>query len=337
MKQQIGFYLFAAAAMLLIPGTVLLLNPDSAQDAQPPSAITSAPKEESSQQIQAETKCYRVLDISSGTVLEVPVRDYLIGVVCAEMPATFESEALKAQAVAAHTYAERIRLRNLEHNNPALLGADFSNDSNLYQAYYTESQIRTAFGDAFDLYYGKIEAAVDAVCTELLYYEEEPIVAAFHAMSAGQTENAETVWGSPLAYLVSVDSKTDTTAPRYQETVSLTAETVRQILLAQQPDAVFAEDPSQWFAIKAISEAGTVLTVQGGSLLWSGQQLRELFSLRSACFTIAYAQGQFTFTTKGYGHGVGMSQYGANAMAQSGSTYEEILAHYYPGVTLGTI
>ena len=101
MKQQIGFYLFAAAAMLLIPSTVLLLHPDSAQDAQPPSAITSAPKEESSQQIQAETKCYRVLDISSGTVLEVPVRDYLIGVVCAEMPATFESEALKAQAVAA--------------------------------------------------------------------------------------------------------------------------------------------------------------------------------------------------------------------------------------------
>ncbi len=337
MKQQIGFYLFTAAAMLLIPGTALAMSPDPSQDSLSYSEHSSAAEMTPSQQIQAGTDCYRVLDISTGTVLDVPVREYLIGVVCAEMPATFESEALKAQAVAAHTYAERIRLRNLEHTDPSLLGADFSNDSSLYQAYYTESQIRTAFGDAFDVYYSKIEAAVDAVCSELLYYQEEPIVAAFHAMSAGQTENAETVWGSPLAYLVSVDSQTDTAAPRYQETVALTAENVKQILSAQQPDIVFSEDPAEWFSIEAVSEAGTVLTVQGGSQLWSGQQLRELFSLRSACFTISYAQGEFIFTTKGYGHGVGMSQYGANAMAQNGSTYEEILSHYYPGVTLKTI
>lgn len=334
---RLRFYLITAAAMLLIPGAALTAdsemlwdNESTVGDAESIANGTGSSLTEHT----APSEVYRVLDVSTGTVSEVPVRDYLIGVVCAEMPATFETEALKAQAVAAHTYAERICLQNRANADPALFGADFSNDSSVYQAYYTESQIRSAFGDSFDLYYGKIAAAVDAVCDEMLYYEDEPIVAAFHAMSAGMTENAETVWGTSLAYLVSVDSAADTAAPRYLESTVFSAEQVREILTAASPDLTFPEDCAEWFSVESVSDAETVLHIYGGSQLWSGQQIRALFSLRSACFTVSYGDGVFTFTTKGYGHAVGMSQYGANAMAQAGSTYDEILAHYYPGTTL---
>ncbi len=334
--QQLRFYLFTAAAMLLIPSTALAAehHPPADKPAIPSVEASSAVTEESSSAAVENAQCYRVLDVTTGAVTEVPLREYLIGVVCAEMPATFETEALKAQAVAAHTYAERISRQNRETPDPALFGADFSNDSSLYQAYYTESQIRNAFGDSFTLYYEKIAAAVDAVCDELLYYENEPIVAAFHAMSAGKTENAETVWGAPLAYLVSVDSASDADAPSYLDTVIFTVEEVSDILRKVAPSLQLPEEKGEWLKVESTSDAGTVLRVQGGDRLWSGQQIRELFSLRSACFTVTFADDCFTFTTKGYGHAVGMSQYGANAMALAGSSYEEILAHYYPNTTL---
>ncbi len=334
--QTLRFYLLTATAMLLIPSAALAANRSSQTDKlfSQPVQSSSAVDETSSALTQQNTACYHVLDVTTGAVTDVSLRDYLIGVVCAEMPATFEIEALKAQAVAAHTYAERISRQNRSNPDPALFGADFSNDSNVYQAYYTESQIRSAFGDSFTLYYNKIAAAVDAVCDELLYYEDEPIVAAFHAMSAGKTENAETVWGAPLAYLVSVDSASDADAPSYLDTSVFSADEVRQILIAAAPELTLPADKAAWLSVQSTSDAGTVLRVQCGERVWSGQQIRELFSLRSACFTVAFADDCFTFTTKGYGHAVGMSQYGANAMALAGSSYAEILAHYYPNTTL---
>lgn len=334
--RQLRFYLFTVAAMLLIPSTALAAKLRSPTD-EPASSVTESSRivaGESSATTTQDTVCYRVLDVTTGTVTEVPLREYLIGVVCAEMPATFEIEALKAQAVAAHTYAERISRQNRETPDPALFGADFSNDSSVYQAYYTESQIRNAFGDSFTLYYNKVAEAVDAVCDQLLYYEDEPIIAAFHAMCPGKTENAETVWGAPLAYLVSVDSASDTDAPSYLDTTTFTAETVSATLTAAAPSLQLPEDQNEWLQVQTTSEAGTVLRVQCGNHVWSGQQIRELFSLRSACFTVAYNENGFTFTTKGYGHAVGMSQYGANAMAAAGCNYAEILAHYYPNTTL---
>ena len=330
-RKQMRFYIFAAAAMLLIPAAAAAAHhkPSADKPAAEQTDSTAPP-----QVPQQGTECYRVLDIQTGTVLEVPVREYLIGVVCAEMPASFAPEALKAQTVAAHTYAERICRRNRENPDPALFGADFSNDSNVYQAYYTEEQIREAFGSSFDIYHAKISAAVNAVCSELLYYENEPIVAAFHAMSAGKTENAETVWGAPLAYLVSVDSSTDADAPNFLETEVFSVQQVKEILLAADPALVLSDDPAMWFSAPVVSEAGTVIRLQAGSRIFSGQQIRTLFSLRSAAFTVSYAEDAFTFTTKGFGHAVGMSQYGANAMAQAGCSYQEILAHYYPGTVL---
>ena len=275
-------------------------------------------------------RSYRMLDITSGKVAEISVRDYVIGAVCAEMPATFEPEALKAQAVAAHTYAERQHLLEQEQPTPELCGADFSNDSSQYQACFTENQARQYYGDSFQTSYAKICDAVDEVLPYVLESGGSPIVAAFCSMSAGKTESAENVWGASVPYLVSVDSSADTTAPRYLETADFTAQELQTQLAGLLPDADWDTAPADWFHIVSTTDAGTVQTLTVCGQTCTGQEVRDALALRSAAFTVACADGKFTFTTRGFGHGVGMSQYGANAMAKDGADWREILMHYYP-------
>ena len=274
---------------------------------------------------------YRVLKTDSGEVLEVPVTEYLIGAVAAEMPVSFEPEALEAQVVAAHTYAERQCLITRERGGS---DADFSDDPAKYQAYLTDAELRERWGSQYEENYKKIAAAVEAAAGELLYYEEEPIIAAFHAISGGKTETAANVWGSDVAYLQSVESDADREAPDYEETVTFSAEEVMTRLTAAHAGLTVSGDAAGWFGTPTVSEAGTVLQIPAGDGIFTGQELRSIFSLRSADFTVNFADGEFCFTTHGYGHAVGMSQYGANAMAKNGADHREILAHYYPGAKL---
>lgn len=317
MEKHFGYYAVCAAAMLLLPAAAAVKAPEKAPQPQAQSA-----------------ESYRVLDSHTGEIREIPLRDYLIGAVGAEMPASYAPEALKAQAVACHTYAERVRRMHEKAPDPALCGADFSDDPNVYQAFFTEDALRKFYGSSFAESYQRIAEAVDAAGGALLYYADEPIVAAFHAVSSGETDSAENVWGSALPYLVSVPSEADCRAPQYAETVTFSAETVRRALEAENPACRLPDNPSDWFSAPECSPAGTVLCLNAGGTDWSGQQLRRLFALRSACFTVEYADGLFRFVTKGFGHDVGMSQFGADAMARQGSSYAEILAHYYPGTEL---
>ncbi len=299
----------------------------------PEDATDPASTEETAETAQL-CSTYKMLDITSGKVEEIAVRDYVIGAVCAEMPATFAPEALKAQAVAAHTYAERQHL--LEKNSPTaeLCGADFSNDSSQYQACFTENQARQYYGDNFGSAYAKITQAVDEVLPYVLEYDGAPIIAAFCSMSAGVTESAENVWGSPVAYLVPVESEADTAAPRYLETASFSGAEFQEAVQALLPDAVWDSDMAKWVQTGDRSDSGTVLQVTVGGVSCTGQQLREALGLRSAAFSVEVKDGELVFTTKGYGHGVGMSQFGANAMAKDGADWQEILMHYYPTAEL---
>lgn len=274
---------------------------------------------------------YKVLDMASGEIIEVPVRDYVIGAVCAEMPASFHEEALKAQAVAAHTYAERQRIRERTNPTADLMGADFSNDTSKYQGYFTQAQAKQFFGESFDESYRKISAAADEVLPYILTYEDEPIVAAFHSMSTGKTESAENAWGASAPYLVPVDSSYDTKAPGYREEIRLAKDVLRQKLETAFPGIILGDDISTWIAPLESSGSGTVLIAAAGDRSVSGNELRQALSLRSACFDVRFEGEEAVFTTRGYGHGVGMSQYGADSMAQNGSTWREILSHYYPG------
>lgn len=277
---------------------------------------------------------YKILDISSGIVMDVPVRDYVIGAVCAEMPAAFHEEALKAQAVAAHTYAERQRSLARTAPDPTLLGADLSNDTSKYQGYFTESQMRHFFGENYDLYYEKISDAVDEVLPYILTYEGEPIISAFHSMSSGVTESAENAWGTAVDYLVPVDSECDMAAPKYTEEVTLEADFLRQRLEKVFEGVQLGENIEDWVVPMDISSSGTVLTASVGNLKVTGNDIRVALGLRSADFEIEEEDGKLVFTTRGYGHGVGMSQYGANTMANEGKTWREILEHYYVDVSI---
>lgn len=280
----------------------------------------------------------KVLDFTSGQVLELPMRDYVIGAVLAEMPATYHPEALKAQAVAARTYAVRQREKQRLSPDPELMGADISNDSTKYQAYFTPAQAKEFYGSGYDTYYQKAADAADDTDRLVLYYAGEPIVAAFHAISGGRTESAEIIWGSPVDYLVPADSKADMEAPSYPDEKVFTAKELRTIVREVYPDADFSASPGKWITINDTSASGTVTDVTVGDVRLKGTEFRSLFSLRSANFTVTYNKDskQFCISTKGYGHGVGMSQYGANAMAEDGADFEEILLHYYKGVEIKT-
>lgn len=332
MKKYLSFTAFFAAMIMLVPAVPVCL---SGRTAETSPAESSAASSGESQDEPAEVKeaagSYKVLDVSTGEVIEVSARDYIIGAVCAEMPATFETEALKAQAVAAHTYAERQHLRELENPAPELCGADFSNDTSKYQGYFTESQARQYFGENFDLNYSKISEAADEVCGFIITYEDEPIISAFHSMSSGKTESAENVWGASVDYLMPVDSSYDTEAPKYLEEVRYSKEVLREKLTAAFEGIQLGEDFTSWVKVGENSESGTVLTASAGDKTVTGGDIRTALALRSACFEVRYEGEEAVFTTKGYGHGVGMSQYGANSMAAEGKTWQEILQHYYPG------
>lgn len=261
-------------------------------------------------------------------VTEMPVYDYLVQVVAAEMPVSFEPEALKAQAVAARTYLQRA-LDGHKHDN-----ADICASSGCCQAYISSDMLKGKWGKNYDLYIEKIKTAVSETDGEYISYEGKPALAAFHSSSAGKTEDSGEVWNA-LPYLVSVDSpeKADE-VPNYVSTVKSTDLDFRDTILCIMPEADMTGEAKDWVGEIKRSKSGRVESIVIGGKELAGTKLREAFSLRSTAFELEHKDGQFVFTVTGYGHGVGMSQYGANAMAKDGADYREILEHYYPGTVL---
>ena len=297
----------------------------------PDSMTVVSPQEETpSAQLVAEPASFSILDRSSGEIRQVAVLDYLYGAVAAELPPGFHPEAMKAQAIASHTYALYC------HAHPAsnLNGADFSADPSKWEGYVTHEQMIERYPDLGETYWKKITDAVDQVASFVLVYQQEPILAAYQSKSAGATEFASNFWNGSVPYLVPVDSPGDTLADQFETTVSFSAEQIRGILTESYPDLILEGDTRSWFQIVSRSPSGYILTIQAGNLQISGKDLRTLLGLRSSNFTVTAQVDSFLFTTKGYGHGVGLSQYGADYMARQGDGYENILLHYYTGAQL---
>lgn len=286
----------------------------------------------SSDKADMEIEPFKVLDVESGQVLTVEPRDYVIGAVMAEMPISYHEEALKAQAVSAFTYA--VRQKQNQASDPELNGADFSNDSAKYQAYFTPEQAKAFFGDEYDASYKKTASAVDEVFGKVICSGGKPIAAAYHSISGGITESAEVVWGESLSYLQPEVSQADISSPDYEYTVKMTPADMKASILNYKADISLSENPAEWITVNSRSYSGTVTDMTVGSSAMSGTQFRSALGLRSANFTVSFENDTFTVTTKGYGHGVGLSQYGANAMAESGKSYKEILNHYYSDIEI---
>lgn len=261
-------------------------------------------------------------------LMEMELEEYITGVLAAEMPADFEPEALKAQTVAARSYT--FYCAGADKHGQAHVCTDYA----CCQAWKSEGEMRADWGDAFEDKYGKIREAVSATAGEYLSYEGEPVFAAFHSSSAGKTERCGAIW-SELPYLVSVDSpESAMTVPNFESRVELSPLDFRDTLLHAEPGADFSGDEREWIDEICLEESGRVDYAVLGGCEFPGTKLRSLFSLRSTAFSLEYSGGVFVFSVRGYGHGVGMSQYGAQLMAQQGSDYTEILAHYYPGTML---
>ncbi len=323
--KKYGFMIISFTLILTaIPMAPALISRKNSSNADAPSASAG---ESAEQTDTGET--ILMLDTSTGEVLTLSMKDYIIGAVIAEMPASFESEALKAQAAAIHTYAVRQQQAESENPSPELCGAALSNDSSRYQAYFTKSQAIEFYGTGFEAAYEKISAAAEEVLPYIITYEDKPILAAFCSMSSGQTESAANVWGQEVPYLVPADSDGDKNAPNYLWENEFSEKELKKVLEEAFPDGDFSCDKEELIKIEKYSESGTVLSASAGGVKVSGQDIRSALSLRSAAFDIEWNGDTCTITTKGYGHGVGMSQYGANAMAKAGADWREILLHYY--------
>lgn len=250
------------------------------------------------------------------------IDDYIIAVVAAEMPALFEDEALKAQAVASRTYA----LKNIDistNNDVSLIGQEF----------ITKKEMENRWGEKFSDYYSKIKSNVLKTKNQIITYDDEPIEAVFHATSSGMTENAKDVWNKDVPYLVSVDSTLDSEANNFlHESVYNKNSFVEMFGFLEKKLSI--NNLLSQIKIINISEAGNVLEVDVNGEIISGDEIRKLLDLRSTNFTIKEDGDNIIFVTKGYGHGVGMSQTGANFLAKQGYTYEEILKHYYTNVNV---
>lgn len=264
-----------------------------------------------------------VMRTASDNVEDVPLETYVARVVASEMPADFELEALKAQALAARTYiANHIMYQEDDEESDV-------SDTTDHQVYKNDEELRSQMKDEYEEKMGKIEKAVAETEGEIITYDDEIITPAYFSTSNGYTEDAGDYWDDDIPYLQSVESPWDEDSPKYLDQKVMSAADVENTLGTNLSG-------DKEFAISH-TDSGRVETIELGDHTFSGREVREALDLRSSDFSIEEKNGHFIFKTKGFGHGIGMSQYGANGMAQDGKSYKDIITHYYHDVDISQI
>lgn len=316
--------LFALTMGMLIPGlvlhcAVLLMNRNAPQE------ITDIQIAVTEETMPEKVDLPVLVRGSSGNVTEMDMDEYLVKVVLAEMPAYFEMEALKAQAVVARTYARKAYETKGKHGDGSVCVRP-----SCCQGYREPETYRKEGGKEANI--EKVRKAVLSTSGQVLYYDEKLIEATYFSCSGGTTEDAAAVWGTDFPYLRAVDSPGEEAAAYYMDKKMLSAEEFQQKL-----GLALSGNPKQWLGNITYTPGDGIDTMEIGGQTYTGTQLRSLLGLRSTVFSIAAEEDTITITTRGFGHRVGMSQYGADAMAATGANYREILAHYYQGTELKTL
>lgn len=274
---------------------------------------------------------FNILDNSDGKIIKVSDKDFLYGAVACEMPANFEKEALKAQTVASYTYFSRER----EISRKKGKNYDFTANTKKWINYMPENQMKIKWNNNFQKHYEKIKQCVNEVFPQVIEDDGDLILAVYHAISSGKTEKCEDVFGKDLKYLTNVESPGDKLAQGYESTFEIEIEKFKK-KISDFKNINFEDEPSKW--VKSISRTGggMVKEIKIGDEIFKGQQIRNIFGLRSSDFEINYIKDKktFLFNVKGYGHGVGMSQIGAQYMASHGYNYKKILSWYYPNTSI---
>ena len=265
----------------------------------------------------------RVLRKKTGVIESIPLEEYVMGVVAGEMPVSFEIEALKAQAVASRTYVMFQIEKNKKKDYDVV-------DTVLNQVYLDSKEMKKKWGDNYSKYMNKIKKAVEDTAYQYILYDGEIAETLFFSTSVGYTENSEEIFVSKVPYLRSVKSNWDQISPVFSEKSSYDLNDFLQLLKLEK---------NTQLNIKIIdtTSTGRVNKIKINNKVFSGKQIANLLNIRSSHFKISEYNGVVTVTTKGYGHGVGMSQYGAQGMAKEGYKYDEILKYYYTGIEIKKI
>lgn len=327
MKKTVFLFLFVLlSAMALVPVLFTMVFHDS-------NSKEWQPEEE----IELQTDPYKNIPVkiyrsSLKTVETYPLEEYVRGVVAAEMPIEFEKEALKAQAIAARTY---IINRILDKNATDAPEGAIVTDTVKHQVFLSEKELKQMWGLKFSEQMSKLNEAVNETSGQVITYQGKPITALYFSTSNGYTENSEDYWGKEVPYLKSVPSPWDTDSPKYEKTVSIPFKTLETKLKVDA--GVSVSSGKEWIKVLERTQGQRIKKIQVGEKVFSGRELRELLQLPSTSITWEVQKDSVSFQTKGYGHGVGMSQYGANGMAKEGKTDREIIQYYYTGVELTKI
>ncbi len=311
-------FLFGAAPLspLVSPAATLPPGPELAAS---PAAAT------------ADAQCTVTVAMESGETINITMEEYLWRVVAAKMPASFESESAQSPGGSRPHLAPAPDGKDI--GKPS--GGDLCTDITCCQAYIDPAAAAINWGEGAEVFTQKIAAAVADTDGMVILYDGQPIEAVFHSSNAGRTLDAVEVWGNSVPYLTGVDSPEGEEVPNYHTTAVFAPEEFKSTFLSRYPQADLSGNPAKWFSDVTHSSNGGVASIKVGGVTVSGAALRTLYSLRSAAFTVTADQNAVTFSVTGYGHGVGMSQYGANALAREGKTFTEILGWYYSGTTVG--
>ena len=294
-------------------------------------AVTQETENKTPQYDYKKYNTIKLLHSKTQEIEELPLDEYLYGVVCAEMPASFEKEALKAQAVVARTYTLYKIIKENKHQ-----GADICDLSSCCQAWISKEDRMARWNeDEKEGNWNKIVSAVELTKGKIITYENEPINAFFHSNSGGTTETATNVWGGTnYPYLQVVSTSGEEGYTQYSSEASFTNEEILQKLKEYYSEIEINFEDENEIKIIENTEGGRVKSIKFGNIEIPGTEVRKIFGLKSAMFTIEKTGEGITFKVLGYGHGVGMSQTGADSMAKLGNNYEEIIKHYYTGVEI---
>lgn len=310
---------FGVPSILLLLAILILLPAAKEKQNEEPSLtqITVEPTAgDMTQTVQSE-----IMVLVDGEAVRMKLEDYVLGVVLAEMPASFEMEALKAQAVAARTYALKTCADSNKHR-----GAVCTSHQCCQSYMSSEDYLMRGWSEKYVL---RVREAVKATAGQVLCYGGELIRATYFSCSGGSTEDAVAVWGREYPYLQSVKSPGEEETVYFTDTKEFTAESFQDAI-----GESLEGKPASWFGKITYTEGGGVDTIEIGGVAYRGTTLRALLGLRSTVFEVIASEAGVIFVTKGYGHRVGMSQYGADAMAMEGADYKQILAHYYIGAVI---
>lgn len=276
---------------------------------------------------------YSLYNLETHELEEMDLISFLVGSAACEMPAGYEMEAIKAQMIACHSYYLYCKNNGVPHDD-----LNLSFDQRYMQKYASKERLQEYWGLNFDEYYQKFLTCANEVKNLIVTFNGDVALTTYYAVSCGKTQTSKAEWGTELDYLTVTESADDVLSDNYLKVKSFSVqEMYDRFMTSFSGLSIDIGSPENWIGDIIYNQSGYVDTISAGGVKILGRDFRKYFELNSSCFMVFYEDGQFSIATKGYGHGVGMSQYGANQLSQQGKKYTEILAHYFPGTAIETL